>query len=489
MNSWKATAVLWAGLCWVVASCVSAPAAERPNIVLILADDLGYGDPRCYNPESKIPTPNIDRLAQQGIRFTDAHTPSAVCTPTRYGLLTGRYCWRTRLKRGVLNGSSRALIEPGRSTLGSLLQKYGYRTAAIGKWHLGFQDPAEQGPVDYDLPLRPGPVTQGFDYFFGIPASLDMEPYVYVRNDAPVEPLIGRVARSEPRRFGGAGFWRAGRISPSFRHEDCLPRLTREALRFIQDHRAQHADQPFFLYFALTAPHTPWMPLEPFRGSTPVGYYGDFVAQVDWVVGQVMAELDRLGIAEDTLLIFTSDNGAHWLPGEIQRYGHRANGPLRGQKADIHEGGHRVPFILRWPGRAPAGRTSNQLLCLTDVYATIAEILGHELKENEAEDSYSFLFEVLQTKPSRPVREAIVHHSGAGMFAIRKGPWKLILGLGSGGFTPPRRMNPAPGGPKGQLYNLASDLAETNNLWLKEPERVKELTELLEQYRASGRSR
>ncbi len=483
------TALVATFYCFLLSTPPAVRGAERPNIVLILADDLGYGDPGCYNPDSKIPTPNIDRLAAEGIRFTDAHTPSAVCTPTRYGLLTGRYCWRTRLKRGVLIGSSRALIEPDRSTIAALLQKYGYRTAAIGKWHLGFQDPEQGRQVDYDLPLRPGPVTQGFDYFFGIPASLDMEPYVFVRNDTPVEPLLGRIAASKMRRRGGGGFWRAGRISPSFRHEDCLPRLTREALWFIQDHQANYPDRPFFLYFALTAPHTPWMPIEPFRGATPVGYYGDFVAQVDWVVGLITAELDRLGIAHNTLVIFTSDNGAHWLPSDIQRYGHRANGPLRGQKADIHEGGHRVPFIVRWPARARAGAVTGRLVCLTDVYATLAELVGHELAENEAEDSYSFLDELLGSKPQQPVRSAIVHHSGSGMFAIRKGPWKLILGLGSGGFTPPRRLEPTPGGPKGQLYNLAEDPAETRNLWLEKPDVVSELTQLLERYRASGRSR
>ncbi len=465
-------------------------AAERPNIVIILADDLGYGDPRCYNADSKIPTPNIDRLAQQGMRFTDAHTPSSVCTPTRYGLLTGRYCWRTRLKSGVLKGYSRALIEPDRPTIGTLAKKYGYRTAAIGKWHLGFQTPAKgAGRVDYDLPLRPGPITQGFDYFFGIPASLDFPPYVFVRNDRPIEPLFYTIGASQHRRRGGGGFWRAGRIGGTFRHIDCLPRLTREALWFIQDHVAHHADQPFLLYFALTAPHTPWLPTAEFRGKSGAGYYGDFVVQVDWVVGQILAELDRHDLTENTLVLFTSDNGAHWLPRDIQQFGHRANGPWRGQKADIHEGGHRVPFIVRWPGRVPPGSISDQLVCLTDVYATLAEILGHPLSDSEAEDSYSFLPSLTGKPASGPVRHALVSHSGWGMFAIRDGHWKLILGLGSGGFTPPTFRKPGPGEPPGQLYNLADDPAETRNVYADYPEIVDRLQRLLETYKQSGRSR
>lgn len=484
--TWLMTGLIGLGLGPIAAGA----SPDRPNIVIILADDLGYGDPQCYNSDSKIPTPNMDRLAEEGMRFTDAHTPSSVCTPTRYGLLTGRYCWRTRLKSGVLNGYSRALIEADRSTIGELCKQYGYRTAAIGKWHLGFQEFAGRNErVDYDLPLRPGPVTQGFDYFFGIPASLDMPPYVFVKNDRPIEPLFYTIGASKHRRQGGGGFWRAGAIGGTFRHIDCLPRLTREARRFIDDHVSRHPDQPFLLYFALTAPHTPWLPTEEFRGRSGAGYYGDFVVQVDWTVGQILAELDRHGIAENTLLIFTSDNGAHWLPRDIQQFGHRANGPWRGQKADIHEGGHRVPFIVRWPAKVAPGTTSDQLLCLTDVYATLAELFGKPLADNEAEDSYSFLSVLTGSSAGKQLRTAIVSHSGRGMFAIREGHWKLILGLGSGGFTPPAFRQPRPGEPPGQLYNLADDPAETKNVYAEHPEIVERLTKLLDTYKASGRSR
>ncbi len=482
-------------LCFGLFGAAVSAAGEsglRPNIVYILADDLGWGDLHSYNAESQVDTPYMDRVAEEGVRFTDAHSPSAVCTPTRYATLTGRYAWRTRLESGVLWGYSRALIEPGRLTLGAMLQAQGYHTAAVGKWHLGFQeyDPEDDADVDYEAPLRPGPVTQGFDYFFGIPASLDMDPYVWVENDAPIAPATAEVEASAHRRQDGGGFWRAGAASPDFAHIEVHGAITTRSVQYIEERAREHPDVPFFLYVPLASPHTPWLPTAPFRGASGAGYYGDFVAEVDWAVGQILHALDRAGVAENTLFIVTSDNGAHWPPGDIERYGHRANGPWRGQKADIHEGGHRVPFVARWPGHIPAGTVRDDLLCLTDLTATIAAIIDYALPEDAAEDSHNMLPALLGEDLDEPIREAAVHHSLNGTFAIRRGPWKLIPdNLGSGGFTGPADVTPEDGDPGGQLYNLEDDPGEEENRYADRPEIVAELRELLEEYRESGRSR
>jgi arylsulfatase A-like enzyme len=457
---------------------------KPPNIVVILADDLGIGDLGCYNKQSKIPTPNMNRLAAQGMRFTDAHSPSGVCSPTRYALLTGRYAWRTSLKRGVLQGYDPLMIEDGRMTLASLLRRHGYVTACVGKWHLGLGDTK---PTDYAKKLEPGPGRAGFDHFFGIPASLDMPPYVFVENGRPTEAPTEKIAASEMRRKGGEGFWRAGAIAPGFKHVDVLPRSTKEAVGFIE--KQAKTEKPFFLYLALTGPHTPWMPTKDFQGKSKVGFYGDFVMQVDASIGQILDTLDRLKLADDTLVIFTSDNGAHWLESDIQLYGHRSNWYFRGQKSDIHEGGHRVPFIVRWPGKTKPGSTSDQTVCLVDLLATCAEIVGEKLPKGAGEDSYSLVPLFTGTHKGGPLREATVHHSGQGMFAIRQGDWVFIDGLGSGGFTKPATEKPVPGGPTGQLYNLARDPRQENNVFLREPEVVNRLRALLQRYQKQGHSR
>jgi arylsulfatase A-like enzyme len=467
----------------VPSSAQPARAARQSNIVVILADDLGYGDLRSYNPASKIPTPHLDRLAADGMRLTDAHSPSGVCTPTRYGLLTGRYAWRTRLTRGVLNGYSPLLIERGRLTLASLVRQRGYATAAIGKWHLGF---GTTEPADFRQPLEPGPNSIGFDYFFGIAASLDMPPYVFVENKAVTAAPTGTIASSGMRRRGGNGYWREGAIAPGFTHEGVLPALTERAVSFIE---RQSPGKPFLLYLPLNAPHTPWMPTAEFRGKSGADYYGDFVVQVDAAVARILDALDRSNASDNTLVIFTSDNGAHWLPTDIERWGHRANHGLRGQKADIWEGGHRVPFIARWPGRIQAGSTRNDLVCLTDLFATLAAIVDVPLPRDAAEDSYNLLPVLLGDQPQAPIREAIVHHSIDGTFAFRQGPWKLALALGSRGFSEPRNVVPKPGEAEGQLYNLEDDPGEQHNLWLQKPEIVARLTALLHKYRTEGRSR
>ncbi|MBI3680226.1 MAG: arylsulfatase [Acidobacteria bacterium] len=456
-------------------------AEERPNLVYVLADDLGQGDLGCYNSESKIPTSHMDQIARQGVRFSDAHSPSSVCTPTRYGILTGRYSWRTFLKQGVLNGESPYMIEPGRLTVASMLKQQGYRTAGIGKWHLGL---GKDAATDYGKPLRPGPLDAGFDSYFGIPASLDMPPYVYVENDRVLELPTSQVAGMREQR---GIFWRGGAIAPAFRHIDVLPRLTERAVKFLNGQRSSR--RPFFLYLALTGPHTPWLPTHEFQGKSKAGPYGDFVVQVDEAVGQVAAALDRNGLARNTLLIVTSDNGAHWTPEEIAMHNHRANNRLRGQKADIYDGGHRIPFLARWPGKTTPGRVSNQLVSLSDLMATAAELTGVALPPGAGEDSYSIVPALDGSKPKTPVREAIVHHSSMGLFSIRQGEWKLALGRGSWGFSEPRRIEPKAGEAEGELYNLAADPGEIENLYLKHPEIVRKLMALLDQYKSAGRSR
>lgn len=454
----------------------------RPNVVLILADDLGWGDIGAYGTGSRIPTPHLDQLASEGLRLTDAHSPSAVCTPTRYGLLTGRYAWRTRLKQGVLIGDSPNLIDPERTTLPDLLLAAGYRTGGFGKWHLGLGWAKE---ADFSGDLNPAPIDHGFEHFFGIPASLDFEPYVYLLGRRAVQPPTDQVTSSKHRRQNGGGFWRSGRSSPDFRHQEVLPRLGERTAEWIERVHRETPDQPFFAYLALSSPHTPWMPGPAFEGTTDVGYYGDFVAHTDAVVGHVLTRLEQLDLTDDTLVIFTSDNGSHWPTGDTKQYGHAANGPWRGQKADIYEGGHRVPFLVRWPGHVPANAERDGLLLLTDVMRTIAGLLELEVPTAQAPDSidqWAWLSHEQGASAAEP-RTAGVLHSLDGMFAYREGPWKLIEGRGSGGFTEPKRVEPAEGEPDGQLYHLERDPGETENLWLSEPERVRAMLAKLNELR------
>ncbi len=456
-------------------------AESRPNIIYVLADDLGWGDLGCYNSMSAVPMPNADRLAGQGVRFTDMHSPSAVCTPTRYGILTGRYCWRSRLKEGVLWGYSPNLIEDGRLTVPGMLKQRGYYTAGVGKWHLGL---GNREKADYTQPLRPGPRDHGFDYYFGIPASLDMDPYLYFENDRVVEqPTSTTAGMDQPRGV----FWRPGPMAPRFDFPGVLPTLTDKAVSILRE-RAAKPSEPFFLYLALTAPHTPWLPQEPYLGRSKAGLYGDFAAQVDATLGRVLSVLEETKMAGNTLVVFTSDNGADWKLEDKARYAHLANATWRGEKADIWDGGHRIPFLARWPGHIRPGTVNNHLGCLTDLMATVAAITGQELPRNAGEDSYNLLPELLGMSAA-PVRDAVVHHSHLGMFAIRQGQWKLELGLGSGGFSPPQRVEQAPGGPAGQLYDLSKDPEEHFNLYQQYPNIVDRLSSLLERYKRQGYSR
>ncbi|HYV37020.1 MAG TPA: arylsulfatase [Gemmataceae bacterium] len=454
-----------------------------PNLVIVLADDLGIGDPGCYNPQSGIATPYIDKLATQGMRFNDMHSPSAVCSPTRYGMLTGRYCWRTSLKKSVCFGYDPLLIELGRLTLASLLKQWNYITAAIGKWHLGL---GGEKKADYSKVLKPGPNQIGFDYFLGFPAALDMQPYVIVENDRALAAPTAFMPASQSQRQGGPGFWEAGPCAPGFKHEEVQPLFTAKAVEFIGK---QKKDKPFFLYFPLTAVHHPWLPTKEFRGKSKAGPYGDFVQQMDATLGQIMKALDDGGHSDNTLIIFASDNGAEWLPEEIKLFKHKANMDWRGMKGDIWEGGHRVPFIARWPGKIKAGATSDETLCLVDVLATTAAVVGAKLPNDAAEDSFNFLPILLGEKPAQPIRDFMIYHSFDGSYGIRQGPWMLTPILGSGGFTQPAQVPPVAGGPQGQLYNLKDDPRQTKNLWLAQSDQVRRLTALLEKAIKDGRTR
>lgn len=468
-----------------------------PNIVYILADDLGYGDLSVYHPSGGIKTPNLDKLAAQGMRFTDAHSPSGVCTPTRYGILTGRYPWRSRLPVGVLRGYSRTLIEPDRPTVASLLKKHGYSTAVVGKWHLGLdwvpqaahRDSLKQADygidnemlpeqIDFSQKVSQGPGSVGFDYSYVLPASLDMPPYCYLENHQLTDELsaYSKGNKPDPNSYAGA-FWREGKMSPSFDFFGVLPRFIQKATDFI---KKQNRQKPFFLYLPLAAPHTPWMPTPDYRSKSPAGEYGDFVQQVDAAVGEVLATLEQQGLTENTIVIFTSDNGPYWHKEYVQRFQHLAAGPFRGMKGDAFEGGHRIPFIVRWPGKVKAGSVSGATTCQTHLLATCAELLKDKDTRFQVEDSYSILPVLLGKKTQVPGQPAVVHSSSIGFFAIRQGDWKLIEGLGSGGFTQPKELKAQPGEPTGQLYNLATDRAESKNLYAEYPQKVAELHALLQ---------
>lgn len=470
-----------------------ATGGRRPNIVYILADDLGYGDVSCLNETGKIRTPAIDRLAAEGVRFTDAHSGSAVCTPTRYGILTGRYSWRTRLQSGVLTGYAPPLIADDRLTVPEMLREQGYATGCVGKWHLGWDWQTTDGytygdawsetdaHVDFTKPIRNGPTTRGFDYFFGIAASLDMTPYVYIENDRAVEPPDRRIAGTS-----GYTFYREGPIAPGFRHEDVLPECTRKAEAFIRNNRSR----PFFLYVPLSAPHTPILPVNAFRGKSGIGPYGDFVLQCDHTVKRVLSVLKETGLEENTLVIFTSDNGCSPMAdfNHLASCGHNPSFHFRGLKADIFEGGHRIPFIARWPGRIPAGSECSDTICLTDLMATAAEITGFRLPDSAGEDSVSLL-PALEGRNCKSLREAVVHHSINGSFSIRKGKWKLEFCPGSGGWSDPMPAKARKEHlPALQLYDLSVDIGERENVYTDHPDVVAELTRLLEMYVTQGRS-
>lgn len=478
---------------------VVATAADKPNIIFILCDDLGTGDVKCLNPEGKIATPHMDRLAKEGVKFTDAHSGSSVCTPTRYGIMTGRYAWRSKLQSGVLGGLSPRLIEQGRLTVASLLKEQGYSTHCVGKWHLGMdwvrkgevaelniESEAQVNNVDYTKPITNGPTSVGFDTYFGISASLDMVPYCFIENDH----VAANPTETMKLVMNGSGdkmsFTREGPGSPGFRGEDVLPTLTKRALKLIHEKKSS----PFFIYMPLNSPHTPILPSEKWIGKSGLSLYADFVMETDDAIGQVMRATEEAGIAKDTLIIVTSDNGCSPqanFPALIAK-GHNPSYNMRGHKADIYDGGHRVPFIVRWPAKVKGGQTSSQLVCLTDFMATAADIVGAKLPDTAAEDSFSFL-PALLGESSTAMRKSVIHHSINGSFALRDGDWKLELCAGSGGWSDPRPGSPGEKGlPDTQLYNLKDDIAEKTNLQGEKPDIVAQMTKQLAKIVADGRS-
>ena len=466
---------------------------NRPNIVYILADDMGYGDLGCFGA-TKIPTPHMDRIAREGIRFTDAHAASAVCTPSRYAVMTGRYCWRSPIQQWVLGGFGAPIIEPQRTTVASFLQAQGYATAAVGKWHLGFDWTRKDGrtelvtdfgnpawsvngfDLEYDQPLRGGPVDLGFDSYYGIAGSLDMPPYCFIENDR----VVGTPDREKEHYYHQQ---RQGLQVADWRDEAVDVTFAAKSVEFIETHVAHTPEQPFFLYLAAASPHRPCDVRPDFViGQSDAGDRGDMVVLFDWMVGQVLDALDRSGVAGETLVIVTSDNGARLTCADGKTYGHKANGDWRGQKADIWDGGHREPLVARWPGRIAAASSSDALVCLSDLLATCADLCAAALPDGAGEDSVSML-PLFEGRADAHARQEVIHHSSHGMFSIRQGAWKLVDGLGSGGFTDPVHETPQRGGAQGQLYNLTTDPAERLNRWLDDPEIVERLSARLREIR------
>ena len=441
----------------IIAGASEIKNEKNPNIVFILADDMGFGDLGCYNSDSKIPTPNIDKLAENGIRFTNAHATGAWCVPSRYGLITG--CYPGKLPD--LNTRKHSLIKPSQETIATMLKRNGYKTACVGKWHLGFDG------VDWNNPatikeMKGGPTEKGFDYFFGMHASLDIPPYFYIENGQAVESPTNSVAdHASPNATSdvSGAFYRAGAISPDFKHEEVLDKFVQKATGFID----QHKEEPFFLYLPLTAPHTPWLPKAEFVGKSGAGEYGDFTVQVDALVGRVMTYLKENNLLENTIVFFSSDNGPVWFHEDIEKFGHASMGPLRGMKGDMWEGGSRIPFIVRAPKYFQQGRESNQMLCFTDMLATLADLLGDKNLDAMDFDSHSFLPVLTKTTSDETLRNELIIEKKA----IIEDGWKYINGSGQGGIAArwaPDKKYIVTKKIQGELYNLKDDLSEQNNL-------------------------
>jgi len=484
-------------LCFLIGhtSLVGQSKKEKlPNIIYILADDLGYGDVSINNPSGQIKTPNIDQIALKGMRFTDAHSASGVCTPTRYAILTGRYPFRSKLPVGVLRGYSRSLIEKDQQTVAKLLSQAGYQTGVIGKWHLGVDWTLKSGNealllekelgiktelnpevIDFTQPATAGPKSAGFDYSYILPASLDMPPYLYLENQQVEEQPTAYTAGNKMEKGYSGPFWREGKMSPSFDFHQVLPRFVDKAKQFIGN---QTGEKPFFLYLPLAAPHTPWMPNPAYIGKSGAGEYGDFVQQVDASVGDVLRQLEKSGMDKNTIVIFASDNGPYWRSDYIERFNHRSAGEFRGMKGDAFEGGHRIPFFVRWPGHIKANSTSDATTSLANLLATCSDLTGIKAT---SEDTYSIL-PILkgQTKEIKG-QPGIVVSSSIGYLSIRKGDWKLIEGLGSGGFTEPQKIDQVKEGVNGQLFNLKIDPKETQDVFETNKDKVHELRILLEE--------
>lgn len=479
---------------------------NKPNIIMVLVDDLGYGDVSCFNPDSKIHTPNIDKLASEGMCFTDMHASSAVCTPSRYALMTGRYNWRSRLKYAAIPGTATPLIEDDRTTIGHIMQQSGYRTACVGKWHLGLgwqkqypdtnlcdsmetpvSDRADFG-IAYDKPILNGVNTRGFDYFFGMPASLDLPPYVFIENDkteSHPDITVG-VPLQEFRNVGPQEACLQGPRAADFTFESAIPRCDDKVLSLVEEYAK--AEQPFFIYYPTLAVHTPLVPTEAFAGKSIIGPYGDMVLQLDDFIGRLDTQLTASGIADNTIVIFTSDNGCSVevdIPA-MQALGHEPSYHFRGAKCDIWDGGHRVPYIVRWPQTIAPNTTCAATTCLVDTLATFAALNDISYPDDTAEDSVSNL--ALWKGSQEEVRDYTVHHSLFGMFAIRENEWKLEMCAGSGSNNPPFEGMQTQGMHPIQLYNMETDVGETTNVAQAHPEIVADLKQKLANCITSGRS-
>ena len=492
---------------------------SKPNIIIIFADDMGYGDVSGLNPFARTQTPAIDKLIGEGITFTEAHASASVCTPSRYGLLTGRYAFRSDRAAGGIGGFTGPVIESGRETLASLLKKSGYSTACIGKWHLGvgwqtkdgneprFNAKTGYSNVNFSKKVTGGPNDYGFDYSFIHPASLDIPPYLFLRNHKAVDADMILTTEHYPIRKEDTEFawdkkhsndeavywekgvwWRQGEMSRSFRVEDCFSEIVKEGVAFIEEEANTNPENPFFLYLPLTGPHTPWMPTEEFKGKSSVGLYGDFIFNIDDAVKQIKDALFRNEIDENTMIVFSSDNGAYWPQEEIELYAHDLYQGRKGQKGDVWEGGHRVPLIISWPAKIKRPVIYEHLTSLTDFFATFCDLTGQKTAASEGEDSFSF-WPIINGETDKTVRQSMVHHSSGRYYAIRSSGWKFIDGLGSGGFSHPSKLSPEEKGPKGQLYHLKEDVTESRNLYFQYPEKVKELSSILKQIIKNGHRR
>lgn len=509
MNRLTFTNIISAAIaCFLLSSCTSTPKKKaNPNIIIIYTDDQGYGDMSALNPDAKFRTPNMDRIANEGVIFTDSHSSDAVCTPSRYSLLTGRYSWRTSLKKGVLGADGPCLIEKDRMTIASLLKENGYSTAMVGKWHLQMDFAGTKGKDrDWSIPFKEGPIEKGFDYFFGIPASMNYGILTYLENDKVLDPPLlwtKKKVNGNPRSYqdnarpndyrmtppyqeepDGEGWIE---VAPSFNDELVLETFTSKAVDYIN--KAAYKEKPFFLYMPITSPHLPHCTHPDFQGKTDCGNYGDFMEETDYRVGQVLDALDANGIADNTLVIFSSDNGAETnYEYHRETYQHYSSLIYKGGKRDIYEGGHRVPFLMRWPAAINAGSIVDIPVCQTDYLATIADIVGVNLPDNAGEDSYSLLPAMQGKKYGHSLRDAVIHHSASGHFAIRDGKWKLNMLRGSGGSLKPSFLKPGDGEPIYELYDMETDPGETNNLYFEHPDIVGHLESKISSIIENGRS-
>lgn len=501
---------------FVIWSCVAQKMQKKgetlPNIILINADDLGYGDLSCYGA-TKIHTPNIDKLAKEGMRFTDAHSAAAVCTPSRYALLTGQYPCKAVGGEGIwkpLRRDSPLIIDTLQTTVASVLKRQGYETAGIGKWHLGW---GSKDPTDWNKPLVPGPLQLGFDYYFGVPLVNSGPPYVYVENDTvvglePDDPMIlggTPVSKTQiyPHKVENpySGGTKAHEL---YKDDEIATTLAGKSVDWMRKKR----DKPFFLYLATTNIHHPFTPAARFKGTSEAGIYGDFVHELDWIVGEVVKTVEAMGLTENTLIIVTSDNGG-MLNMEGQnawKKGHRLNGELLGFKFDSWEGGHRVPFIAKWPGKIRAGSKSDALICNVDFLATFADILHLKLKPEDIKDSFSFLSSLLESKEKKVRDELLLSPNAPSNLALRQGKWLYIDAQGGGGFRNPKVGENNFGGPPAhvftkqinsdieqgkykkdappaQLYDLEADIAQTNNLYNQYPQIVAKMKARLREFK------